>query len=487
MRTIFRRCYECDNSTSPTCLDLKCKSDEQCIQIPQSCNACANVKCISNPVFGENQQAKKPNVGAIAGGAVGGAVGLAIILFLFYKFCLKGRRQKYQEENWQGAEMVAQEKNPSDSATLRSTRESTYTVASMASSVLTRASNIIQIAYIPGVTNRSGPGSPDVLVPPVPPIPAMSPSSRNTGYSEQHFFVPDNFRNSTSTADVRSSYARTSLAPSLATTRASVASTVYRHDAIVSPLPAQTVLRGKAAVVSVKSSGSNSPTDTPIASTPPVPTIDPKHTAKPLRIQMPQQGGSKLSPSNSIRSTATLGKVRALNLTKKKTTSDSTPPKSSASSKSETPSSISTSETLVPTPRPLTEVSVASSDDGVAHGRARRAGDGESDSESDSDDHSRARRSLLRNSTTTTEISDSPTSIQSPLTLQSLQSPFADQASSITSYDRPTLNTRYTSNSSGLHAPMTPIQEEMNKRASDSNSSKRGQSPFADENRSDLR
>lgn len=479
LRTIFRRCLECDHNISPTCADFKCKTGEMCVQIPQSCDVCANVQCISNPVFDENAQSKKPNVGAIAGGAVGGAVGLAIILFLFYKFCLKGRRQKYQEETWQGAEMVAQEKNANDAATLHSTRGSTYTVASMASSVLTRASNIIQIAYIPGVTNRSGPGSPDVLVPPVPPIPAMSPSSRNTGYSEQHFFVPDNFRNSTSTADVRSSYARTSLAPSLATTRASVASTVYRHDAIVSPLPAQTVLRGKAAVVSVKSSGSNSPIDTPIASTPPVPTIDPKHTAKPLRIQMPQQGGSKLSPSNSVRSTATLGKVRALNLTKKKTTTptDGTPPKSSASSKSET-TSTSTSETLVPTPRPLTEVSVASSDESVAHGRARRAGDAESDSDSDSDDHSRARRSLLRNSSTTTEISDSPTSIQSP---------FSDAASSIASYDRPALNTRYTSNSSGLHAPMTPIQEEMNKRASDSHSSKRGQSPFADENRSDLK
>lgn len=400
---------------------------------------------------------------------------LAIVLFLFYKFCLKGRRQKYQEESWQGAEMMAQEKNPNDAASQRSTRASTYTVASMASSVLTRASNIIQIAYIPGVTNRSGPGSPDVLVPPVPPIPAMSPSSRNTGYSEQHFFVPDNFRNSTATADVRSSYARTSLAPSLATTRASVASTVYRQNAIVSPLPAQTIVRGKAAVVSVKSSGSNSPTDTPTL-TPPVPSIDPKHTAKPLRIQMPGQGTSKLSPSNSVRSTATLGKVRALNITKKKA-SDVTPPKSSASSKSELTTS-SASETLVPTPRPLTEVSLASTDDGVAHGRARRGGDLDSDSDSDDDDHSRSRRSLIRNSASTSEMSDSPDSIRSP---------FSDAHSSIGSFDRPSLESRYTSNSGGLHAPpMTPIQEESTRRVS-SHSSKRGQSPFADENRSDLK
>ncbi|CAI6334169.1 unnamed protein product [Periconia digitata] len=480
VRTIFRRCQLCDDTT-PTCAGIECPEGQQCVQLSTTCDTCAMALCRTDPNSAAGLappvEQKKTNVGAIAGGAVGGALALAIILFLFYKFCLKGRRQRYHEENWQAAEMTMHEKGHNDVASHRSTRASTYTVASMASSVLTRASNIIQIAYIPGVTNRSGPGSPDVLVPPVPPIPAMSPSSRNTGYSEQHFFVPDNFRNSTasgSTADVRSSYARTSLAPSLATTRASVASTVYRQNAIVSPLPAQTIVRGKAAVVSVKSSGSNSPIDTPTSSTPPVPIIDPKHNAKTLRVQMPAQGNSKLSPSNSVRSTATLGKVRALNITKRKN-SDATPPKSSESDKSE----LTNSDTLVPTPRPLTEVSVASTDDGM-HGRAQRAGEVDSDSDLDSDDdHSRARRSLLRNSAATSELSTSP---------DSTNSPFSDAHSSISSFDRPQLETRFTSNSGGLYAPpMTPIQEESNKRASDSNSSKRGQSPFADENKSDLK
>jgi hypothetical protein len=357
-------------------------------------------------------------------------------------------------------------------ASARSTRAaSTYTVASMASSVLTRASNIIQIAYIPGVTNRSGPGSPDVLVPPVPPIPAMSPSSRNTGYSEQHFFVPD-FRNSTASQSTDASYARTSIAPSLATTRASVASTVYRQNAIVSPLPAQTIVRGKAAVVSVKSSGSNSPTDSPSidSMTPPVPVIDTKHV-KPIRIQMPQQGGSKLSPQPSVRSTATLGKVRALNITRKG--SNATPPKSSSSNQSELTTSTTTtaSDTLVPSPsRPQTAASVTSTEDGIAHGRAQRAGSLESDSDSDEDDnHARARRSLLRDSEFSSEYPPSP---------------FSDAHSSIASFERPALDTRFTSTSGGLHAPMTPIIEE-SKRGSIS--SKRTQSPFADENKSDLK
>ncbi|KAF1950485.1 hypothetical protein CC80DRAFT_426833 [Byssothecium circinans] len=466
MRSVFKRCVVCDN-TAPTCAGLNCAAGFACIQKPPTCDSCAQVSCQRDPTSDDSPPAKKPNVGAIAGGSVGGAVVLAILLFLVWRFCLKGRRERIAEAQYEVA-METQEKQENDMSSRQSTRASTYTVASMASSVLTRASNIIQIAYIPGVTNRSGPGSPDVLVPPVPPIPSMTPSSRMTGFSEQHFFLPD-FRNSTASA---STDARSSIAPSL--TRASVASTVYRQNAIVSPLPAQTIVRGKAAVVSVKSGGSNSPVDDSASmETPPVPTIDAKHV-KPIRIQMPQQGGSKLSPQNSVRSTATLGKVRALNISKKKAT-DLTPPKSSASNDQGELTPSPGSSTLVnPTPSPSARpASTHSSDDGMSHGRARRAGDVESDSDSEDDDHARARRSLIRDS----DISDSPTS---------LRSPFSDAHSSFSSFDRPSLETRYTSNSSGLHAPMTPIMEESNKRASN-NSSKRTQSPFSDENKSDLK
>jgi hypothetical protein len=384
------------------------------------------------------------------------------------------------QSEWQESDEMdnVQEKAANDFASRRSTRASTHTVASMASSVLTRASNIIQIAYIPGVTNRSGPGSPDLLVPPVPPIPAMSPStalSSPYSASEQHFFVPD-FRDSmaSDTTGARSSYARTSIAPSLA--RASMASTMYRQNAIVSPLPAQTIVRGKAAVVSVKSNGSNSPADSPGETTPPVPQIDPKHTAQPIRVQMPGMGsGSSLTRDHSIRSTAQLGGVRALHITKKKATPDRTPPRSSGSES--TDRTLVSPEPLVPPPRPLTEVSIVSSDDGISHARARRTiTDVDSDSDSDEDDHFRARKSLLRNSASIrdsdlSDLSDAPSSVQSP---------FADSSST---FDRPTLE-RHLSNGSALRPPMTPIVEESSKRGS--RVSKRTQSPFSDDNRSDL-
>ncbi|KAF2273090.1 uncharacterized protein EI97DRAFT_482706 [Westerdykella ornata] len=477
LRTIFKRCVDCEAGQRPSCAAITCKPDEMCIQVPRNCDSCAMVKCVpqsADPTSGNSNPSSGPNVGAIAGGVVGGVAFVAVLTFIIWKFCLKGRRRTYDEADWQEVDASNQEKIEHDFASRRNTRASTHTVASMASSVLTRASNIIQIAYIPGVTNRSGPGSPDLLVPPVPPIPAMSPSTGlNSPYStsEQHFFLPD-FRDSmaSTSTDVRSSYARTSIAPSLA--RASVASTVYRQNAIVSPLPAQTIVRGKAAVVSVKSSGSNSPAETPGLGTPPVPQIDPKHTAQPVRIQIPHSSTSP-SPQNSVRSTATLGPVRALTITKKKATPETTPPRSSEASAT-SDSTVTPTETLVPTVRPLTEVSLASTDDGLAHARARRGDDVDSDSDEDDDEHSRARRSLLRSSDIT-DIQDTPTSAQSP---------FSDR-SAIEYQQRPAEVRRHTSTSStALRPPMTPIAEESSKRTS--SASKRATSPFSDDHRSDL-
>lgn len=469
MRSFVKRCIECDEtSAKPSCNGLICEKEEQCVLFTRGCDNCAFVKCIklpSNPTIGNTSNHKGPNPGAIAGGVVGGVVFIAILVFVVWKFCLKGRRQQHEEGQWQEVDVTAQEKVDNDFVSRRSTRASTHTVASMASSVLTRASNIIQIAYIPGVTNRSGPGSPDLLVPPVPPIPAMSPTSASgfsTPYatSEQHFFLPD-LRDSmaSNTTNGYSLYA-----PSLA--RTSVASTVYRQNAIVSPLPAQTIVRGKAAVVSVKSSGSNSPTG---VDTPPVPQIDPKHSA--VRIQMPHQSSStsSLSRENSVRSTATLGKVRALNITKKKA-SDVSPPKSSASSTS----TASTPSTIVPL-RPFTEISVDSTDDESIHARARRTAHADSDSESDDDEHARANRSLLRASASTRD---------SDMTESPLQSPFSD--SSASDYSRPDMAHRDTYSSIGLRPgpPMSPIREESSKRTSQA--SQRTQSPFSDDNKSNL-
>jgi len=201
-----------------------------------------------------------PSAGAIAGGVIGGVIAIAVATYLVWRFCIKPRRQQFEQEDWidEREEETEAEK---DFAMRRDARASTHTVGSIASTVLSRASNIIQIAYIPGVTNRSDPSTPGLLVPPVPPIPiALSSAASTPRFEQEHFFMPGELLDSTySGISDRTSYARTS-----------VASTIYGKNAVVSPIPAQTVIRGKAAVVSVKSNGANSPGDM----TPPVPSVD---------------------------------------------------------------------------------------------------------------------------------------------------------------------------------------------------------------------
>ena len=209
---------------------------------------------------------------------MGGLVAIALATWLVWKFCIKPRRQAYDDE-WPEGEANG-EKGDDRFTMQRNARASTHTIGSIASTVLTRASNVIQIAYIPGVTNRSPPSTPGHLIPPVPPLPygsspSLSASTAQFG-QDQHFFMPEDLRGSTysgvTDSDGRSSFVRQSITPSLA--RSSVATTIYRNNAIVNPSPAQTIVRGKAAVVSVKSSGTTTPIESPDGSAPPVPAID---------------------------------------------------------------------------------------------------------------------------------------------------------------------------------------------------------------------
>lgn len=411
---LFRRdCVECPPET-PSC--PQCAEDEICSQIPQSCDKCASRQCIKNsslpsqdPVV-SSTTSKGPNVGAIAGGVIGGIVFIAIATFLVWKFCLKGRRhhQEDYEEDW-STEIQQAEKD--DFTMRRDARASTHTVASMASTVLTRASNIIQIAYIPGITNRSNAHSPGLLVPPVPPIPiATTDSSPGSPYSgsESHYFMPGDLRDSTYSGysdATRDSAYRNSIAPSLARSlaRDSVATTIYRSNAVVSPTPAQTVVRGKAAVVSVKSSEKSTPVGTPDAETPPMPSLD--HGRFGRNPQVKVLGSAGPSPKGSLNSLkgnspATLGKPIALDIIKRKP-STSSPLATSAHS---TPGSEASEKKamMTATVRPVSGASTDTDDSG--------------------DERDPARRGLLSPPATATtardsavtEIADTPTPAQGP-------------------------------------------------------------------------
>jgi len=267
LRTIFKRCVQCPDVT-PTC--PTCKDGQICSLVPLDCNTCPYMTCIANPSPAPKSQG--PNVGAIAGGVVGGVAAVALIVFLVWRFWIKKRREQQEMElveDWEGDE-IAQQKAVHQLSAMHTDAVSTRTRGSLANSILSRASNIIQIAYIPGVTNRNGGSGHNSLlgVAPMPPVPAATrgsqpPKSPLSNEGDALFFRPGDLRDSSysatssfnsATNNRDTQYTRQSITPSLA--RSSVVSEIYRDDASEMPMPATTVMRAAPRMVSVKSSGS---------------------------------------------------------------------------------------------------------------------------------------------------------------------------------------------------------------------------------------
>ena len=322
-KSLLRRCASCPPNPPPC---PACGDGEVCSLIGGGCDTCPVTLCqkvsaaaSATPTPSSNG-ASSP-AGPIAGGVIGGIVFVCLVTFLSWRFCIRKRyraRREQRFEEWPES-IPYDEKDATESVvTPRERPDSVRSARSIASTVFTRASNVIQIAYIPGVTNRSVDSTPD-LIPPVPPLPALSPvhSMSNTpnpqqqDQHDQHYFMPSDLRGSTYsdyTVD-RTSYARSSVAPS--TTRGSVPSTAYRESAIVHTQPAQTAIRGKANAVAVKSNGKNSPVDTPRSQTPPVPAVDR------ARYGLPAQNIQQNIQSNTTSPIiARLGVPKAVTVTK---------------------------------------------------------------------------------------------------------------------------------------------------------------------------
>ncbi|KAF3212660.1 hypothetical protein TWF192_009335 [Orbilia oligospora] len=269
---IFKRqakCVTCPD-TPPSCKTFVCEAGTTCILQVQSCDSCAAASCqrVSKGQPNAAQQQADNKSGAPVGAIVGGVFAFVVIICVAAFFLIRRNKKKQKEAYEASVAAWAVEKDNNSYGGLRDARQSTQSIGSIASTVLTRASNVIQIAYIPGVTNRSNPNSPGLLgVPPVPSIPGQH-LSQDGG---DHFF---------SAGDIaRQSVWSTNSGYTIGTDpRASVATTIYRSNAIVSPLAATaTVVRAKPAVVQVKSSPAISTSSSPnlsASNTPPVPSID---------------------------------------------------------------------------------------------------------------------------------------------------------------------------------------------------------------------
>ncbi|KAJ5626266.1 Membrane anchor Opy2 N-terminal [Penicillium lagena] len=300
------KCKPCGTSAPPC---PSCPEGTQCQMITQTCNQCASTYCQKIPGSDTSSGSSSDSgssgggsdTGAIAGGVVAGVAAVGIIVFLIWWFVIRKKRQEREAE-----------KN-SDFDARRDQRKS---VQSIASTVLTRASNVIQIAYIPGVTNRSPPETPSSLVPPVPPLPGATP--------DQHFFMPGDLRDSAWTQAT----GHQSFSPTL---RSSVATTIYRSDAIVSAQPAQQVARSRANVVSIHTAsnpstpGSNTqgnlvPVVVTPSDAPAVPAITPAQLAKAGAIASSNTVESANTSSSSIVARSVVAKpvmVRGASLKKK--------------------------------------------------------------------------------------------------------------------------------------------------------------------------
>jgi hypothetical protein len=262
-RAVEGGCLDCTGVEVPNCPE--CPSGQSCVQNVQTCTACVTRTCVAIPAGPSTASTSAPppkqgggiNAGAVAGGVIGGVVLLAALIYLSWRFFVKNKRPLYESEDW--VEFQHDRDGSEKQASTRDPRASTFTVGSFASSVMTRASNIIQIGYVPGMNKQTG--NYGGLVPPVPPIPAAHSSSTDAEtYGDEHFFMPGDLRDSTYSGKTdRTSYAN----------RSSVASTVYGKNTVISPVLPQTVLRAKAAVVSVRSGGASA-----TSSEPPVPSVN---------------------------------------------------------------------------------------------------------------------------------------------------------------------------------------------------------------------
>lgn len=153
-------CVECSNN-STTC--PVCEDDEYCVTTSLTCSECPRTYCAkksttssgaaSTSTVGSSSSSSSSStkVGAIVGGVVGGVAFLAVLVALglfYYKYYTRKRSAMASEDQF--SEKPPMLRDPSNPGLMkRRNRNSAATIQT------STASNILPVAYIPGVTTSS--------------------------------------------------------------------------------------------------------------------------------------------------------------------------------------------------------------------------------------------------------------------------------------------------------------------------------------------
>lgn len=146
-------CVVCGRTPDcPTCDD-----GEECLQSTQTCNSCPKVYCRALSGSSTSSGTSAKTIGGLAGGIVGGLLLLLVVgSYLFYKYYFKKKlvfnRVKHKEFYFDDDIEINFRHNQPDGGSSGTQLNQPSSRNSMATTIMTRASNIIPIAYIPGVT-----------------------------------------------------------------------------------------------------------------------------------------------------------------------------------------------------------------------------------------------------------------------------------------------------------------------------------------------
>lgn len=168
-------CVICDSI--PSCPE--CNSDEQCAMTTQTCSECPNTYCVKNSVIRNSTKSDDSLSSAQIGGIAGSLSSLVFVLFLigsyflYKKYKNKIKNGEFDEElknlneltndlddNNNGNISNNNNENEKNSNYVYGNgnqdfnkRMSQTSFSTMTNSVLTKASNVLNIAYVPGVTS----------------------------------------------------------------------------------------------------------------------------------------------------------------------------------------------------------------------------------------------------------------------------------------------------------------------------------------------